>query len=277
MKLTPDLVEGALQYIHPATRDREVDLRGYKISVIENLGATLDQFDSIDFSDNEIRRLEGFPVLIRIKKLLLSNNKITRIEDDIGECLPNLEWLILTNNNIEEVGDIDCLAKCHKLECLCLLNNPVSLKEHYRLYVIHKIPQVRILDFRKVKVREREEAAKMFKGKKGRKLEEEMGQKTREFVPGEGPTPAKVSRSGPTATKGSRSGRTAEEIESIKEAIARASTLQEVERLNQLLKSGFVPGQHHFGATGDSSNGNGTSGDGTSGDGGGQIEEETEA
>ncbi|KAK1327900.1 hypothetical protein QTO34_012809 [Cnephaeus nilssonii] len=34
---------------------------GYKIPVIENLGATLDQFDAIDFSDNEIRKLDGFP------------------------------------------------------------------------------------------------------------------------------------------------------------------------------------------------------------------------
>ena len=203
---------------------------------------------------------EGFPVLIRIKKLLLSNNKIAYIDDHIGECLPNLEWLILTNNNLKEVGDIDCLTKCPKLECLCLLNNPLALKQHYRLYVIHKIPQVRILDFRKVKVREREQAAKMFKGKKGRKLEEEIGQKTREFVPGEGPTAAKVSRSG----------RTEEEIESIKQAIARATTLEEVERLNQLLKSGFVPGHHHFGTTGNGSNENGTSGDGQTG-------EETEA
>ena len=54
VKCTPDLIEGAGQYINPV-RDRELDLRGYKIPVIENLGATLDQFDTIDFSDNEIR------------------------------------------------------------------------------------------------------------------------------------------------------------------------------------------------------------------------------
>ena len=29
--------------------------RGYKIPVIENLGTTMDQFDCIDFSDNEVR------------------------------------------------------------------------------------------------------------------------------------------------------------------------------------------------------------------------------
>ncbi|XP_054568914.1 U2 small nuclear ribonucleoprotein A'-like isoform X2 [Eptesicus fuscus] len=32
---------------------------GYKIPVIEDPGATLDQFDAIDFSDSEIRKLEA--------------------------------------------------------------------------------------------------------------------------------------------------------------------------------------------------------------------------
>lgn len=51
-------------------------LTGYKIPVIENLGATLDQFDAIDFSDNEIRKLDGFPLLRRLKTLLVNNNRI---------------------------------------------------------------------------------------------------------------------------------------------------------------------------------------------------------
>ena len=42
VKCTPELIEGAGQYINPV-RDRELDLRGYKIPVIENLGSTLDQ------------------------------------------------------------------------------------------------------------------------------------------------------------------------------------------------------------------------------------------
>ena len=42
VKCTAELIEGAGQYINPV-RDRELDLRGYKIPVIENLGSTLDQ------------------------------------------------------------------------------------------------------------------------------------------------------------------------------------------------------------------------------------------
>lgn len=49
---------------------------GYKIPQIENMGATLDQFDTIDFSDNDIRKLDGFPLLKRLKCLLLNNNRI---------------------------------------------------------------------------------------------------------------------------------------------------------------------------------------------------------
>lgn len=51
-------------------------ISGYKIPQIENMGATLDQFDTIDFSDNDLRRLDGFPYLPRIKCLLLNNNRI---------------------------------------------------------------------------------------------------------------------------------------------------------------------------------------------------------
>lgn len=96
VKLTPDLIQNSMQYINPV-KDRELDLRGsiffrlvqlshcfhmvfslvgYKIPEIENLGATLDQFDTIDFSDNDIRKLDGFPFLKRLKCLLLNNNRI---------------------------------------------------------------------------------------------------------------------------------------------------------------------------------------------------------
>jgi U2 small nuclear ribonucleoprotein A' len=80
VKLTPDLIEGAAQYMNPV-RDRELDLRGYKIPVIENLGTTLDQFDTLDLSDNEIRKLDGFPFLARVKTLLLNNNRIFRVAE----------------------------------------------------------------------------------------------------------------------------------------------------------------------------------------------------
>ena len=45
------------------------------------------QFDSIDLSDNEIVKLEGFPLLPRMKTILLNNNRITRISKNLESKL----------------------------------------------------------------------------------------------------------------------------------------------------------------------------------------------
>lgn len=231
MRLTVELVEGAAQYTNPATRDRELDLRGYKIPQIENLGATLDQFDCIDFSDNDIKKLENFPLLKRLKKILINNNRITKISNRLEESLPNLEWLILTNNEINNVDDISSLSAVKSLKYLSLLKNPIVTKENYRLSVIYHLPQLKVLDFSRIRLHERKAAEKQFKGTKNKIEEEENEPAVYEFEPGEA-VPAKKSKTGHTP----------EEIQAIKDAIAKASSLEEIERLNQALRSGYVPG-----------------------------------
>ena len=49
------------------------------------------QFDSIDLSDNAIVKLEGFPRLLRLKQLLLNNNRISRIERRLEGARGGLE------------------------------------------------------------------------------------------------------------------------------------------------------------------------------------------
>lgn len=235
VKLTPELIEQSAQYTNPV-RERELDLRGYKIPVIENLGATLDQFDNIDFSDNEIRKVDGFPLLQRLRSLFFNNNRIVRIGENLHEVLPSLESIVLTNNNIQELGDLDNLATFKTLRHLSLLRNPVTTKKHYRLYVIHKLPGLRVLDFQKVKLKEREAASKMFKGKKGAQLAQDLGRRQKTFVPGAGLKDKKASAASPSPAT------PAPDIEAIKKAIAEAKTLEEVERLTALLQSGQIPG-----------------------------------
>lgn len=229
VKLTPELINQSAQYINPV-RDRELDLRGYKIPIIENLGATLDQFDTIDFSDNDIRKLDGFPLLKRLKTLLLNNNRVVRIGESLEECLPNLETVILTNNLVQDLNDIDPLASVKTLHHLSLLKNPIINRRHYRQYLIYRLPQLRVLDFKKIRLKEREEATLLFKSKKGKLLEKEIVRKAKTFVPG-GELPDTSKPKGPSPA----------EIQAIKEAIAKASSLEEIEQLNQLLKTGQVP------------------------------------
>lgn len=68
-------------------------------------------------------------------------------------ALPNLETLVLTNNRLSNLVDLDSLAKLVNLQYLCLLDNVVTKKPNYRLYLIHKLPKLRLLDFKKVKLK----------------------------------------------------------------------------------------------------------------------------
>ena len=229
-RLTADLISRSPQGLN-ACGEYELDVRGHKIGAVENLGATQNQFDAIDLSDNEIVRLEGFPVLPRLHTLTLCNNRIARVAPGLQDALPNLATLTLTNNRVTSFGDVDALAGLKRLKRLSLLGNPVSQREEYRLYVAHVLPSVAILDFRKVKQAERDAARKKFGGKSGEKALESARAKT--FAPGvaetdksDSPRPA-----GPTP----------EQLLALKAAIANAATLEEVTRLEQALTTGIVP------------------------------------
>jgi len=229
VKLTFELIAQAGQYSN-CVKDRELDLRGYKIPVIENLGATYDQFDTIDFSDNDIRKLDGFPLLKRVTCLLMNNNRIVRLGEGLENSLPFLERLILTNNSISELGDLDVLHTVTSLKHLSLLHNPVTNKPHYRLYVIYKVPQLKTLDFRKVKLKERQEAATLFKSKKGKEIQKDIKKTTS--------SASYLVKDGPKRMMTS-----VEDEMAIREAIGRATSLEEIERLNQILRAGKIPGK----------------------------------
>jgi U2 small nuclear ribonucleoprotein A' len=120
-----------LKFINPC-KQREISLRNLQIPTIENLGVTKvglagfqsihkqtkDQFDVIDLSENNIRKLDNLPKLKRLETLLLHNNRIETITKDIGEQLPKLSTLVLTNNSLAELGDIDSLSTLPRLEYL---------------------------------------------------------------------------------------------------------------------------------------------------------------
>lgn len=169
----------------------------------------------------------------------------SRISDTLKETLPNLESVILTGNNIQELGDLEALSHLPKLTTISLLMNPVSTKPHYREYMAYKFPNLRLLDFRKIKQKERKSAQDMFKTKKGKELAKEISKRAKTFVPGAGLENNKEKVPGATPA----------DMQAIREAIKNATSLQEVERLTRMLQAGQIPnGQNMM-----SSNGNGHS------------------
>jgi len=177
----------------------------------------------IDFSDNDIVKIDGFPLLKRLTGLLFNNNKITHIDTGLGGKIANLQTLILTNNKITNLPDLDSLGEFRKLTTLSLLKNPVIRQPHYRLYMLYKIPSLKFLDFQKVKKQEREDAKSMFGGEIGQKLRASI-EKTRTFEPG------RVS-----------DGLTPEQKEKIRVALAKAGTLAEVQNLDRILQTQKFP------------------------------------
>jgi U2 small nuclear ribonucleoprotein A' len=118
--------------------------------------------DAIDLTDNDISTLGNFPLSPRLHTLLLARNRITHIQPTLSSSLPNLTSLILASNNVSELADLDALGGLNKLTHLVLLENPVTRKEHYRLWIIWKSPSVRFFDYKKVKSVERVQASELF-------------------------------------------------------------------------------------------------------------------
>ena len=153
-RLTADMILRSPQYMNPCG-EYEIDLRGNKIAAIENLGATENQFCSMDMSDNEIVKLGGFPLLPRLRSLYLNKNRIARIAANLEASVPNLETLVLTGNRIASWDEVRNLSGLKKLRRLVLLDNPLARQDPnaYRRRVLLALPQVKDLDFQKVKAK----------------------------------------------------------------------------------------------------------------------------
>lgn len=179
MRLTAELVEQHGDILFSPANERELRLRQLQIAVIENLGCTKDQFDCIDLSDNEILRIDGtsFPVLTRLRTLILNNNRINRVGNGLGSAIPRLESLVLTRNSIASLEDLDGLAELGKsLVRLSLLGNPVTKVSGYREKVLSLCPKLRSLDFGKIPQKERDAVLQKKKGQQKKMLTDQQKQ-----------------------------------------------------------------------------------------------------
>jgi U2 small nuclear ribonucleoprotein A' len=146
MRLSVEIVEAA-PIIFNALKERTLILRGLGVVGVENLGTCNDQVECIDLSDNEIFKVENFPHLAKVKSIILANNKISAIADMLGENLPNLVSLVLTNNRITNIDQMANLKSFRKLERISLAGNPVvEIDKDYARKLKQMIPTLRFVD-----------------------------------------------------------------------------------------------------------------------------------
>ena len=212
---------------------------------------TEDLNEAMDLSNNDITRLENFPVLNNLKTLLASNNRIFKIDERIAISLPKLESLVLTNNQITSIDDLRPLSGLKHLTSLCLVNNPITHRYHnYRVAVAAICPNLLVLDRAKVSLVERraatilsrkiaqglltfEQAAELIDGGSAMEDSKQEAKSARATVP------ARPSQSETQTRKRTRL--TEEQQKKLRDMIEAASSLEELERLAEILSSGNIP------------------------------------
>ncbi|VEU39464.1 unnamed protein product [Pseudo-nitzschia multistriata] len=249
MRLTAELIASSEQRTNPLG-EREIVLRGLAIPVVEHLGVTRDAYDAMDLTDNRLTRLENFPRLLRLSSLSLSGNIIEAIDSsNLSKNLPNLQYLDLSHNHISKLHEISNLGKAYhnsnakkseshsskgNLECLNLHGNPVQRRQHYRLYTIHSIPSLKVLDHQRITKSERDRARRLAVSAAGAALESDVQDeagKSKTFTPGEGAS----------AEQSFVVNFTVEEKELIREMVANAESPADIEEIERSVQRGVLP------------------------------------
>ncbi|KAJ1500464.1 U2 small nuclear ribonucleoprotein A', partial [Coelomomyces lativittatus] len=153
VNLSADFFSKVETFLNPLN-DRELNLRGYKIPMLEHLGACCRQMDTLNLMDNELKVLAGpFPSLPRLRHVYLTNNRLHSLEPGLERYFPFLETLLFTNNAFTELKYVRYLHGLKHLTHVSFLGNPITKHKWYRSYVIYHVPQIRVLDYQRVKER----------------------------------------------------------------------------------------------------------------------------
>ncbi|GMM36957.1 U2 snRNP complex subunit [Saccharomycopsis crataegensis] len=164
MQLTADLVINAPTYTN-AINERTVSFRSNGLLSLQNLESLADVYECIDFTNNELAYLGNFPsnkTLFNATTLLFANNKISEIEDSIGDYFPNVTKISLIMNDIESYQELYKLRELKNLKSLAIHKNPITAHSvGYRSFLISILPSLEVIDFERVKNAERERAKEL--------------------------------------------------------------------------------------------------------------------
>ncbi|PIK45894.1 hypothetical protein BSL78_17233 [Apostichopus japonicus] len=137
----------------------ELESRGMKADQIKDLildncrsGGTIEGLTS-DFIKLEklsmngvcLTSLKNFPALVSLKKLELSDNRISSGLQHLTGCT-NLKSLTLSNNNIKDFESLEPLKELKNLQTLDLFHCKVTSLDNYRDKVFQLLPHIKFLD-----------------------------------------------------------------------------------------------------------------------------------
>lgn len=164
---------------------------------------------------------------------MLSNNNISYIDDESFPLDNHITSITLFNNNIYQFQK-SFKDKFPKLETLILLGNPITEMENYRYFIIWLIPSLKVLDFKKVKQAERKTSEDMFGTNR-----DEFNSLAQQMFKNEN-TEIKLDGKSDRQVKNFVKKMTDEERQQLLKKLETATSIEEIERIENDLKEGAV-------------------------------------
>lgn len=128
---------------------KELNLDNARATQIEGLTDEYTNLETLSLINVGLTTLKGFPKLPKLKKLELSDNRISNGLGALKDC-PLLSHLNLSNNKIKDLEAIEPLKSFDSLTHLDLFNNDIcnsdENSDEYRNKVFKLLPNLKYLD-----------------------------------------------------------------------------------------------------------------------------------
>ncbi|XP_069668927.1 acidic leucine-rich nuclear phosphoprotein 32 family member A-like isoform X1 [Periplaneta americana] len=123
----------------------ELNLDNCRSTSIVGLSDDFTNLESLSLINVGLTSLKGFPKLPNLRKLELSDNRISG-GLNLLHTSPKLTHLNLSGNKIKDLDTLEPLKEFRNLKNLDLFNNEATAIDNYREKVFHLIPSLKYLD-----------------------------------------------------------------------------------------------------------------------------------
>ncbi|KFP14192.1 AN32B protein, partial [Cochlearius cochlearius] len=113
---------------------------------IVGLSSDFENLEFLSMININLLSVSNLPKLNKLRKLELSDNRISGGLEVLAERTPNLTHLNLSGNKIKEINTLEPLKKLPNLHSLDLFNCEVTMLINYRESVFTLLPQLTYLD-----------------------------------------------------------------------------------------------------------------------------------
>lgn len=124
----------------------ELNLDNCRSTNIEGLTDEFANLTKLSLINVGLTSLKGFPKLPKLKKLELSDNRISNGLAYLSEASPSITNLNLSGNRLKDLDALKPLETFGHLEVLDLFNNEATSVDNYREKLFAMIPSLKYLD-----------------------------------------------------------------------------------------------------------------------------------